>query len=694
MTERKKICFAATNKTTCEFVGQQLNTLLGHFATIGTWCLSEAPAEVPDCDIFLAGNPAVHQYICDIIPVGKKIMLANRTLEIKNLDEILTLAPNTEVLMVSNFEATAYETIALFKNFAINNIRLHPYWPGKTSYPTHVKVAVTTGYHPAPPGIERVIDLGPRTLDLSTFVELIVELDLPRNVINDISGYYISTIVSMAARRLSIAEQNQKLKERLEVVLDTVDQGIIAVDQDEKICLFNPAAEAMLGQSDAEVLGKRFKDILPELETFVSVGTNLADSIRKIGHSYYVINITPVFDSFNNMSGSVVSLKAADEVQELDSKVRRELKQEGNVAKHYFKDIVSTSEGISGAVRMAKKFSNSDLTILLEGESGTGKELFAQSIHNASARKNAPFVAINFAALLESLVESELFGYQDGAFTGAKKGGKPGLFEVAHTGTIFLDEIGDATPEVQKRLLRVLEEKEVRRVGGNTLTPVDVRVIAATNRNLRQLMKEGAFRQDLYFRLCTIQIAIPPLRNRREDVPSLIAFFAHRLYRRELLLDSQVQDYLRHYGWPGNARELQNVVKFLCGMAGPSEVITMKHLPQYLFEVPSTAVPAAAPADTAVETALAEFAGLGPLEPLRQVLAELKKAEKYERPAGRNSIAKALAGQAASCSEHKVRLWLKRLEQGGCVVTNTTKQGSRLTRLGEDVLSYLQDSAR
>jgi transcriptional regulator with PAS, ATPase and Fis domain len=228
--------------------------------------------------------------------------------------------------------------------------------------------------------------------------------------------------------------------------------------------------------------------------------------------SYFIISASPLTNDVGDIRGAVVTTRPVNEVEELETKVRRTLRRKGHNAKHNFGEIIDQSSPLIKAVELAKKFAKTGLTVLLEGESGTGKELFAQAIHNHSPRKNGPFVAINFAALPENLVESDLFGYEDGAFTGAKKGGKPGLFEEAHQGTIFLDEIGDATLNVQKKLLRVLEEREVRRVGGSTVTPIDVRVIAATNQNLEEMVQKGEFRKDLFYRICTLPVFIPSLR--------------------------------------------------------------------------------------------------------------------------------------------------------------------------------------
>ena len=206
----------------------------------------------------------------------------------------------------------------------------------------------------------------------------------------------------------------------------------------------------------------------------------------------------------------------------MENIVRTNLMKRGHTSKYDFSNIIGKSKKITETKEIARKLARSNSTLLLIGESGTGKELFAHAIHKASNKQHGPFVAVNFAALPENLLESELFGYEEGAFTGARKGGHAGLFEQAHKGTIFLDEIGDASMKIQARLLRVLQEKEVLRIGGTKIIPIDVRIIAATNKNLEDLVSAGKFREDLFYRLKVLPIRIPPLRERKEDIPLLI----------------------------------------------------------------------------------------------------------------------------------------------------------------------------
>nr|WP_275899652.1 sigma 54-interacting transcriptional regulator [Bacillus piscicola] len=268
----------------------------------------------------------------------------------------------------------------------------------------------------------------------------------------------------------------------------------------------------------------------------------------------------------------VITFQEIDQLLELNSDVRSRLHHRRFYAKHTFPDILYESGVMEETIQLARVYSKSESAVLIQGESGVGKELFAQSIHNESNRKEGPFIAINCAALPANLLESELFGYEEGSFTGAKKGGKAGLFEMAHQGTLFLDEIGDLPVDLQTRLLRVLQEKEVMRVGGQKIIPVDVRVISATNKNLYESMKKDEFREDLYYRLNILQVTIPPLRERKADIPALFRYFWQEKTGEPCEMSESLWNKLMAHQWPGNIRELENVVERLRMLSSSSEL--------------------------------------------------------------------------------------------------------------------------
>jgi len=290
------------------------------------------------------------------------------------------------------------------------------------------------------------------------------------------------------------------------------------------------------------------------------------DQIQNIAGAVVVSNRVPITVG-EDVVGAVITFQDAQRIQQTEKEVRRKLYLRGHVARHTFADIVTESSSMERMIARARRFAATDSTVLIIGETGTGKELVAQGIHNASTSRKGPFVAVNCAALPESILESELFGYEEGAFTGSRKRGKPGLFELAHGGSIFLDEIGDMPLSMQARLLRVLEQREVMRLGGEQVIPVDIRVIAATHRDLRRAAREDAFRSDLYYRLDVLNVSIPPLRERKEDIAALVNHFMGSISASAGVVPKQLTpaalQALSSYDWPGNVRELKNVCERL-----------------------------------------------------------------------------------------------------------------------------------
>lgn len=375
------------------------------------------------------------------------------------------------------------------------------------------------------------------------------------------------------ARELDLARrQERERREHLKAILDSTDDGIISTDRRGQVTVANKAAGMMLGLPVSSLVGRQIGEIIPAMFSHgrdSGRGPELC-KLHKDADSDVLATRVPVKVD-GEVVGAVVTLQEVGKIQRAEQRIRFQLHTRGLVAKHHFNDIVGQSEAITTAINKARRFSEVDSTILILGETGTGKELFAQSIHNESRRRFGPFVAVNCAALPETLLESELFGYEDGAFTGARRGGKAGLFEVAHQGTLFLDEIGQIPDRVQSQLLRVLEQREVRRIGGDRIIPVDVRLICATNADLPNLVEQGLFRRDLFFRLDVLRLSLPPLRHRPEDikplVDSFILQFSSELGRPIPFPNPEEMRLLERYAWPGNVRELRNVIERYCVLA-------------------------------------------------------------------------------------------------------------------------------
>ncbi len=364
-----------------------------------------------------------------------------------------------------------------------------------------------------------------------------------------------------------VSRQKESKRVRLNTIVAHLRDGVAAFDDAGQLEAVNPAMLDLLGlDREHDVPAQLGRAVGPLLRETLEHDAPVEERIEQIGGRALIVNCLPIVEQ-GLRSGAVVTVQDALVAQRIDRSLRTSQRPRQLVARHSLDDLVGSSVALERVRRLARSGAAHDATVLLSGESGTGKELVAQGIHNASRRRGNPFVAFNCAALPEGLIESELFGHEEGAFTGARRGGKPGLFEIAHTGTIFLDEIGEMPAALQSRLLRVLQEREVMKLGSGRATPIDVRVIAATHRDLHALVEQGVFRADLYFRLNLLQIELPPLRERRGDVAPLAR---HLLSRSALQYGlsanalERVMGFLtplfEHYAWPGNVRELENLL--------------------------------------------------------------------------------------------------------------------------------------
>ncbi|MDD5014118.1 MAG: sigma 54-interacting transcriptional regulator [Atribacterota bacterium] len=371
-----------------------------------------------------------------------------------------------------------------------------------------------------------------------------------------------------AERVAEVRKRELEKTKRIKSIIDFAYEGIITVDQKDVIDTFNPQAVKIFEREAYKIIGKNINKIFPEFNfsKITKIGQKIEGKIWTVGDIKIVANIIPIKIN-NEIVRTVVTFQKVSQVQKIEQKIREKLYLKGNVAENTFSDIIGQSQIFRNLKEEAKNYAQIDSPVLLYGETGTGKELFAQAIHNYSPRRNKSFVAFNCAALPESLLESELFGYVGGAFTGAKKEGKMGLFEQAHEGTIFLDEIGEISQNIQARLLRVLQERKVRRLGDDKVIPVDVRIIASTNKKLIQLVKENKFRDDLYYRINVLNLEIPPLRERKEDISLLVNFFIKKYeYKFKKIVEGISEEgmqILENYDWPGNIRQLENIIERL-----------------------------------------------------------------------------------------------------------------------------------
>ncbi|MCR3954836.1 MAG: sigma 54-interacting transcriptional regulator [Gudongella sp.] len=396
--------------------------------------------------------------------------------------------------------------------------------------------------------------------------------------------------IKYSHRLLEVQKIEKEKAAILKSIIDFAYDGILGIDQKGKVTVFNPVIQRLTGISYDDAIGELVDNVVENsrMTKVLKSGESELGEIQKIKGTTIITNRVPIIVD-NKTVGVVATFQEVEKIQKMETHIRTKLHAKGHVAKTNFEDIIGNSSAISNSKAKATLYSQVESTILIQGETGTGKELFSQSIHNASGRRDKPFVAVNCAALPENLLESELFGYVEGAFTGARKGGKTGLFELAHGGTIFLDEISEMSMSIQARFLRVIQEKEVVRLGDDKIIPVDIRVIGATNRDLLKQVQEMKFREDLYYRLCVLTLEIPPLRMRKDDIHDLVDYFlmekSRELNIKTKGIDHDAMARLLLYDWPGNIRQLENLVE-RCVVLSRDKEISVEVMDEAISGIP------------------------------------------------------------------------------------------------------------
>lgn len=420
---------------------------------------------------------------------------------------------------------------------------------------------------------------------------ILSSLNISKNIPKVPFGVEIDSIIKTIedARRINTAiSQIHSAHTHIAQILAHTTNGVITVSTDSLIKSINPIAQRILNVSENEVLGKSLDKICEPLSMRRVLDSGEDDLDVLITYRGQRILCDKVAVEVNNVTyGGLIILQDVNKLQKSEASVRRKLAMSGMVADKTFSDIIGDAQPLRQAISNAQNYAKTDYTILIYGESGTGKELFAQSIHNHSNRKNGPFVAINCAAMPPSLLESELFGYEPGAFTGASSKGKAGMLELSHDGTLFLDEIGEMDITLQGKLLRALQERKIMRIGGDHLIPVNIRLIVATNRNLYEGIMKGTFRKDLFYRINVLRLSLPPLRSVPENITQLANTFlknhtAEAAIRMEF--GKNAAEVLQKYDWPGNVRELWNFVERIVALYSDKTTINSKIVSELLNE--------------------------------------------------------------------------------------------------------------
>ncbi|HBG0211272.1 TPA: sigma 54-interacting transcriptional regulator, partial [Clostridioides difficile] len=563
-----------SRKDLIDFLENNLKLVFGDSININRYFINEInDNDIINDDVILVMSVERLDKIINNILDKKKVIVVRRTFREDKIYNLLSLPQGTNVLIVNDSDETTLETISLFYKIGVTNIRPIPYM-NDNNY-KNIKIAITPGVpEKVPSFISDIFDLGHRYIDISTFIEIINLLQIDSKEIQSNLVKYSEEIISLDT---GIKDKYKELFlkiEELDTILNLSKDGILFTSKDGEINTYNSKVKDILDINE-DIYGKYIEDIFVDSLKVLLSEKEILDKVVVFNKKYINVNKKNIYNRDEKM-GTYYSLQEITYIKKLEQNLTKKLREKGQIAKYTFKDIKTNSPKMFECIDLAKKVSKSDLSILIRGESGTGKELIAQSIHNNSNRKNQPFIAVNCAAVPENLLESQLFGYDKGTFTGGLKDGKQGLFELANNGTIFLDEIGDMPLELQTKLLRVLQEKQIMPVGSHNVINIDVRIISATNKNLEQMIDNSQFREDLYYRLNTIPINIPPLRERKED----ILIIMEDLINKKLVITPEAKKLIQNYMWKGNIRELQNVTSYLNIMC--EDIVLEKDLPPNL----------------------------------------------------------------------------------------------------------------
>ena len=641
------------NLNAVNFIKQDLETVFGHHVLFENFFLCDLKEGMQlTADAFLALGEDVFYRVKDHVEDFSRIIKMNRSPERSALNMISKIPANTSVLVVNDTYASSIDTVNSFYEVGISHINMIPFDEEleHTGIYDRFQIAITPGETAlVPHHIQKVIDIGYRRVSFDTMFKLKNMLELDVALIDRNIYRHIYTILEPDTAFHANYIYGFLKSEMLSHMANSAKMGLILADNNYQPVYINDRAAEIFHCSNKAHL--HIEEYIDEqiLKNEDLTETTLEIFQNRYNYSRHVITL------MDEVIGHYIILTEKNEPESAS-------KKKGLFAKYQFRDIVYCSACMDEVIRTSRQIALTDHTVLIRGESGTGKELIAQSIHNASHRSKYPFVAVNCAALPDSLLESELFGYEKGAFTGAASKGQVGLFEQANHGTIFLDEIGDISPKLQLRLLRTIQERQIMRIGSDRVIDIDVRFITATNCDLEASVKRGDFRNDLFFRLNVLPVVIPPLRERKEDIPLLLEHFLGDRYQS---ITPQEQTALMNYDWPGNVRELENTATY---------VLTLSKLPGYLFKKTIKGEARKFSADSTDDL----------------LLWIIQQHETVSHGVGRPLMLRELALQGYTVSDVRLRKMLKDMQDAGYIDIARGRGGTRITEKGKTHLTRLQ----
>lgn len=683
---KKQVAVITRAKEIRNSMKDQIDMIFGELVETNIYSLEDKTIDkLKKSDLYVVSSSA-YEYLDEKFLKNKNLVIVDYTISKERKNFLKNFPKGTKAVFFNVSQKMCMEAIAMMYHLGVNNIEFIPAYPNMENFPKNnlIITPAETKLLPKEADGRDIIDIGHRILDANTIIEIALKLEFEHILYYKKIKEYLDTVATNDYSLNKILEKATQSESQLGILMGILDIAIIGVDKDNFICSCNEGAEKILNRKSINLIGNSACDILSCVpfgevrETKQEIRSRLVT----VNGEYVNLNITPVIKAENYM-GAFAVLQRFKEEEQKQHELRRQLLNKGHKAKYTFDDILGESGAIKKIKEIAKKMAKTNSAVLITGESGTGKELFAHAVHNYSDRKDYPFVAVNCAAIPENLLESELFGYEEGAFTGAKKGGKIGLFEFAHMGTLFLDEIEGMSPALQIKLLRVIQEKEIMKIGGGKVINIDVRIIAATNEELRKLVKENKFRKDLYYRINTLPIMIPPLREREDDVYLLLEKFKTEIGA-DFKFTPKAKEAFKMYNWEGNIRELKNYVEFFNFMG--EEYINFEDMPlavKEYYEENKKKISEKEESNILKETAGHRY------KEYVFLLKKIKENQKAGLSSGRKILCSICEKNNISLTEQEIRGILKNLEKIDFIKVFKGRKGNIISEKGEEFLKNL-----
>jgi len=689
--------------------------VFGGQVTVTCYCIDalSAGTEISeDLIIVMAGSRVVK--IRNHVASQENIIVAKRTFSRSSIYPLFNIPNGTDVLVVNDDIETVLESISSLYHIGVKHVNLIPFEAGKEY--RHIRhVVCPSELELVPDYIPHVYDVGSRVVDITTMLLIGSMLHISDKQTQQNLYTYHQEILSPNEGIIENYNSLMTRTEELDLLLDLSHDGILLTDREGMVIICNRRFKEMFTLS-GKLEGRYLHDILQDANIQQCYSMDFHDDLLTIDKKIINLEKRDVLH-FNQEVRMYFSFQEVTHIKKLEQNLSQKLRRKGQIARYTFDDIICSSKEMRIIIDKAEKIARTDLTVLITGESGTGKEILAQAIHNASDRHNQPFIAVNSAAIPDNLIESELFGYVSGSFTGALKGGKQGLFERANNGTVFLDEIGDMPNHLQSKLLRVLQERQITPIGSDRIIDIDIRVIAATHKSPSEMIASGIFRKDLFYRLNVFPLELPALRRRKEDIPVLLQAFTGNRFT----FSEECMSLLMQYDWPGNIRELNNVGQYISTVE-ESDAVGLRSLPYYLVsKLSASGEPVAA---AAAGTVPAEYldAGTGAVSAsaaqfederliLEQktdsaiavsVLRGIELLNRIGKTAGRKHLLELLGDGGWQAAENRIFAESRLLTEGrlrtildvlqgiGLIRVEKGRSGSYLTEKGSLFLAVLQ----